>query len=69
MAGTIYVATTTFHADIGGTPVLIREGMDRVREGHPLLTGREQFFKPLDVQYDVEDASAKPGTKRTRTKE
>jgi len=66
MAGQIYVATSSFTANVDGEIVFVREGIDRVREGHPLLKGREELFAPLDVQYDVEEATAKPGTKRTR---
>lgn len=61
----IFVAKENFTTELAdGTPVVVRAGIDRVREGHELLQGREMFFEELTVQYDVEDATAEPG--RTR---
>lgn len=46
-----------------GTKTRVSLG-ERVREGHPVLVGREDFFKPLEIQYEVEQATAAPGEKR-----
>lgn len=68
MAGQIYVAKQTFTTEVDGTPVTVHAGITRVREGHALLKGRSELFEPILVQYDVEQATAKPGEKRTRAK-
>lgn len=64
MAGKIYVATESFTVALDGVEHKIGAGKTRVREGHPLLKGREMYFKELDVQYDVERATKAPGEKR-----
>jgi len=63
-AGRIYVAAESFTTSLDGVPVVVTADMTRVREGHPLLRGREQFFRLLDVHYDVESATQAPGEKR-----
>lgn len=61
----IYVATESFSTTLkDGTPVIVQKGLTRVRAGHELLKGREVFFKPLDIQYDVEQATAAPAEVR-----
>lgn len=60
----IFVATESFATVIDGEPINVQKGITRVREGHPLMAGREGFFKELDVQYDVEQATAAPGELR-----
>jgi len=61
---TIYVATQTFNTMIDGQPALITEGITRVREGHPLLEAHRDYYKVLDVHYDVEDTVDRPGRPR-----
>ncbi len=61
---TIYVATQSFSTTLNGVPVHVTAGVDHVREGHPLLAGREHMFKPMTITYDVEQATAEPGKKR-----
>lgn len=57
-AGTIYEASDSFTATIDGKDYQVSAGRTRVRAGHPLLDGdRAQFFKPLTVDYDLEDAT------------
>jgi hypothetical protein len=64
--GAIYQAARSFSA--GGR--IVRAG-ETIREGHPLLVAYPQFFKPFEVVYEVEQATAAPGekraTKRTKT--
>lgn len=64
----IYVATQTFHTVIDGKPALISAGVTRVREGHELLAANPSCFAPIEVQYDLEDASARPGRTRRAPK-
>lgn len=42
----------------------VHKGVTRVREGHPMLEGREELFGPIDVHYDVEQATRGPGERR-----
>lgn len=63
--GAIYVARESFTTELAdGTPIHVRSGVTRVREGHPLLVGREELFEPMTVDYEVEQATAAPGEKR-----
>ena len=60
----VYVATASFEAFIDGQRVLVQRGKTRVRDGHPLLDGREHLFTPQTVRFDVEQATRAPGEKR-----
>lgn len=61
----LFAARESFSTDIAGTPVVVHKG-ELVREGHPLLEGREGLFEPYEqrVAFDVEQATASPGEKR-----
>ena len=61
MAGKIYVARTSALIQLGdGNSVVLKQGITRVREGHPLLEGRESMFEEIGVHYDVETARQAP---------
>jgi hypothetical protein len=62
----VFVAKESGSAEVDGAQLTFTKGVTRVREGHPLLTGREQLFEPIDesVHYDIETATAGPGEKR-----
>lgn len=60
----IYVANDSFSTVLDGQPITVSKGMTRVRHGHPLLAGREQMFDPIEVHFDVEQATDRPGEKR-----
>ena len=60
MSGKIYIARSSGLADYDGGQVYIQAGVTRVREGHPLLKGRESIFEEIEVQYEVEDARSAP---------
>jgi hypothetical protein len=62
--GQMYVAIDTGVTDVDGVPQQYFRGKTRVREGHVLLELAPQSFKPLDVHYDVENATADPGSSR-----
>ena len=62
--GEIVVAKESFSTTLDGQIVTVHKGVTRVRVGHPLLKGHEQFFEPLSVQYDYEQATAAPGEVR-----
>ena len=47
-----------------GAPVEFRRGITRVREGHPVALKWPEFFKPIDVHYELEDTTANPGEQR-----
>lgn len=61
MAGKIYVAISSAVLDTeDGGRASITAGVTRVREGHPILRGRESMFKEIDVHFDIEDARSAP---------
>lgn len=62
--GQIFVARETFMTEVDGAPVAVHANVTRVREGHPLLSGREHMFAPLEVHFEVEQATKAPGEKR-----
>lgn len=62
--GEIFIATVTGEAEVDGRTYYIKKDITRVREGHELLRAVPAFFKPIDVHYDIEDATAEPGRKR-----
>lgn len=65
-SGRVYVARESGSAEVDGESLAFVKGVTRVREGHPLLKGREGLFELADerVHYEVEAASAAPGEKR-----
>lgn len=65
--GQIYVATATFWAinQETGEEIQIVADRTRVREGHWVLVGRADSFKPVDAHYDVEQATNAPGEVRS----
>lgn len=62
----MHIATRSFLTALDGHRVVVAVGQT-VREGHPLLEGREHYFKPFSVDYDL-PAPADEKPKRTRTK-
>lgn len=66
MGNQIFIAKQSFSTRLDGVPVAVHEGTTRVREGHPLLEGREHLFEPITVQYDTEEATTERGGGRER---
>lgn len=64
--GRVFVARESGSAEVDGEQYSFVKGVTRVREGHPLLKGREHVFSPVDevVHYEWESATAAPGEKR-----
>lgn len=63
--GKIYVAAQDGLCVLeDGRVITLKAGVTRVREGHPLLKGREVMFRELDVHYDLEDARSAPEEKK-----
>lgn len=61
----IFIATQSFSTSLKGNPVSIVAGVTRVREGHPLMDGdRAQFFEPMTVHFDMEEATSTPSGQR-----
>lgn len=60
----IYVADESAVLYAAGQQYVVHKGVTRVRAGHPLLKRNAHLFRALDVHYDVEQATARPGEKR-----
>jgi len=77
----LWVAREGGSFDIDGQPVILNPG-DVVEEGHPVLNGRQQMFRPFEVRFavtkpapaakakddedDEDEPSARARTPRTR---
>lgn len=59
----VYQPIEPFIAEIDGSTVNFTQ-YTFVREGHPILDKYGHLFRPVRVQYDVEEATAEPGRKR-----
>jgi hypothetical protein len=66
----LYRANQSAATVFEGEEVFVKEG-DLVRAGHDILKGREWLFEPAEgyVRFDVEQATAAPGEKRSTKKE
>ena len=64
MADDILIATRSFATYIDGKKVMVRKGVTRVRQGHQLARENPERFKPINVHYDIEQATKAPGEKR-----
>lgn len=61
----VYEAKDSFQGTLDdGSEVFVNKG-ERVRDGHAIVRKWPTLFQPLTVQYDIEDASAEPGVKRS----
>jgi hypothetical protein len=56
--GTILVARQSFTVWDGGRMLRFRRGRTTIREGHRLLEGREDRFKPLELTFELDDRPA-----------
>jgi hypothetical protein len=60
----MFVAIETFTRHIDGEDRLVIKDKTRIREGDPMLTGCEEYFREIDGYPDVEQATAAPGERR-----
>jgi len=60
----IFVPRDSFAVEIDGVRYVLHKGVTRVRQGHPVMVGREDLFEPLTVDLEVESATAAPGEQR-----
>lgn len=60
----VFVPRESFTALIDGAEVSFVKDSTRVREGHPILERLGHLFEPIQVDYEVEQATAAPGEKR-----
>jgi len=58
-SGGILVALQSAFFTHEGQPVTVIQGRTTVREGHPILRGRENLFGPIGVDYELPSAPAK----------
>lgn len=61
----IFVPRDSFAVEIDGVRYVLHKGVTRVRQGHPVMVGREDLFEPITVDLEVEAATAAPGEQRT----
>lgn len=59
----IFVAKQAFSVIIDGSPIVVSPG-DTVREGHPIMVGREFFFAPQRVKFEHMPPAKKPAPKK-----
>jgi hypothetical protein len=50
----LFIATEGAAFDFRGDPVRMQQGTI-VRAGHPIMRGREHMFRPLHVDWDLDD--------------
>ena len=62
----VFTPKETMVIEYEGHPVTLHAGMTRIREGHPMMKGRQALFVPVreSVDFEVEQATAAPGEKR-----
>lgn len=59
----IYVALSSFACEESGESYHVNAG-STVREGHPLLAGREDLFGPLAIDFEYEQPVKKVAARR-----
>lgn len=66
--GAILVAREGAMLEYEGRRVFLNAGKTTVREGHPILKGREHLFEPLAVDFEVEQDAGDTGTAQKQTR-
>ncbi len=60
----VLIARESGTVQLGGEVYPIVKDVTRVRAAHPIAKAAPHLFKPLDVHYDIERATAAPGELR-----
>ena len=60
----VLIAIETGVVNLEGQEILIRRGITRAHAGSAIAKAYPGFFKPIDVHFSVEQATAAPGEKR-----
>lgn len=53
-----YTPLQDMSVDFEGAPRLLRAGVTRIEEGHPILKGREQMFTLVEPHFALERDTA-----------
>lgn len=53
---------------LDGRRYVVQAGRTHVRASHPIVAANPHMFGPITVDYDVEEATATPGRKRSLTR-
>ncbi len=61
---TVFVPTDSFTADLDGIPTTFEMDVTRVREGHPIIDRYPHLFREIQVDYEWETATDRPGEER-----
>lgn len=64
----LMIAKESYVTTVNGVEETVIAGVTRVREGHQIMAGREDLFEPAPADYEIEEATAAPGRKRTGAK-
>lgn len=60
----VLIAIATGWVTLEGQEILIRDGITRAHAGSAVAKAYPGYFKPIDVHFAVEQATAAPGEKR-----
>ncbi len=60
----ILIAKTSGVLVVDGVEQTITRGVSRARASHPIVRAAPDWWEPIQVHYDVEEATAAPGERR-----
>jgi hypothetical protein len=61
----VFVCKESAAFEYDGNMVVVHKDVTRVRAGHPILAEHPELFEEITVHFDVEQATAAPGEKRS----
>jgi hypothetical protein len=61
----VYVCKESAAFEWDGDMVVVHKDITRVRAGHPILAAHPELFEEITVHFEVEQATAAPGEKRS----
>ena len=62
----VLICSATAVVNVDGQEILIKEGVTRARRGSRIVELWPTHWKPIDVHFDVEQATAAPGERPPR---